>query len=471
MSQLISKILEDKSLQWDVYRQRAQDAEIHLRENRIESIRFPILSEGFAARIIRPKEGGAATGIGIGPGNLIENERDVMHSVEFAKNASKLTTFPSYELPSGRTKVASGVKIIDSRIQVDLMGAAKDLAERAMSLMGTDSRVRVSFCKIRLTEIRTTLENCNGLQDEKVETFAYFEAGLSPTSSSERGERLAEYWPRVLARRLEDLQLERDIPRWSKFARDSPKAQPPETGDYSLIVPSEVLSEMVPPVVSFHSSASALKKGMSKWREPGQKVWNERVTIWDDGLLDYGLSTSAFDDEGTPQQRTEIIRNGEFRGYITNRMYAPFVPSTGGSTGNGSKASRAEGVLCYGDDVELKHTNIVMSGGDSDIDEMVKETPRGVFVEQFSWMLPDPLTGNFGAEIRHAYLVENGQVTHPLKGGVVNGSFFGGENSSGDGEIRETGVFDSLDLISRERRMVLSSLLPSLRFPLVRVSG
>src|SRR6202022_3717213 len=32
-----------------------------------------------------------------------------------------------------------------------------------------------------------------------------------------------------------------------------------------------------------------------------------------------GLGTFAFDDEGVPAQQTDIIRNGQFRGYMTSR--------------------------------------------------------------------------------------------------------------------------------------------------------
>jgi PmbA protein len=468
MSQIISRTIqsEDKSLQWDLYSQIASDTEVHLRGNKIESIRSPILSQGYAIRVVRDRgrgqDGEAISGVGIAPGNLLQDERDLKQTLNFALEASKITSAPSYQLPS-EGKALRQVKILDSKIASDHFGAAKDLAEKVISLLEKETDIRVTFCKIRLTSIATTLENCFDLNLQKSETYAYFEAGLSPKSKDVG---LAEYWPFNIARRIEDLELEKNIPKWSGFARDSAKAKTPDTGKYTVVIPPHILSEMIPPVVSFQAAATSLKQGMSRWKNKGEKVWSDKVTISDDGLLDYGMGSSSFDDEGTPQQETGIIRKGEFQNYLTNNMYASFVSSK--STGNAIKRSRFRGVPCYQDDVDLNHTNLVMKGGDSSLEEMIKETGKGILIEQFSWMMPDGITGSFGSEIRHAYLIENGKVANAIKGGVLNGSFFDTEGSDG---ISEKGTFNSLDLISKETHMARASVLPYVRFPEIRISG
>jgi len=465
---------EDSSLQWDIYSQKAVDHEVHIRDNKIESIRSPIMSEGYAIRIIRRRsekseEGDELSGIGLAPGDQIQDEGDVMRTFRFASEASKITRFPSYQIPS-KTGPYPEVRISDQAITRDGFGAAKDLAEKVISLSDKERDIRLTFGKIRLTRIDTTLENCFGLRVEKSETFAYFEAGLSPRSVE--ANELSEFWPHTLSRRVEDLKLESNIPKWAKFARDSAKARPPDTGKYALIVPPNVLSEMLPPVVSFHASASSLKKGMSRWKNRNEKVWGDMVSITDDGLVDFANASSPFDDEGTPQQRTDIIRKGVFLNYIADNMYSKFVFSK--STGNGIKsrkhADRMEsprylGALCYNDDVELYHTNIVMEGGDSSIEEMITETKRGVLMEQFSWMLPDEATGTFGAEIRHAYLVEGGEIKSAIKGGVADGSFFDQRGTE------SKGVLSSIDFISEEKEIVDASVLPNVLFPEIRISG
>lgn len=466
MSQLVESALsKDKSLQWDLYSQTASDAEVHLRGNKIESIRSPIRSQGYAIRIIRDRgkgpDGEPISGIGLAPGNLLQSERDVRQTLGFAIEASKINTLPWYQVPAEK-QAYSSVKISDSKISDDQLGATKDLAEKVISLLDKETDIRITFCKVRLTRLETSLVNCFGLALQKSETYAYFEAGLSPKSKDVG---LAEYWPFNIARRIEDLELEKNIPRWAKFARDSAKAKSPETGKYDVVIQPHILSEMAPPVISFHASASSFMRGMTRWRERGHKVWGDKITVTDDGLLDYGIGTSPFDDEGSAQRKTSIIKNGEFQNYIADNMYARFVSSK--STGNGVKPSRFHGVPCYQDDIELDRTNVVMEGGDSSFEEMVRETKKGLLIEQFSWMLPDPITGTFGSEIRHAYLIENGEVGTSIKGGVLNGSFFDVEDSG----FSEKGVFNSLDLVSKERETGHASVLPYVRFPSMRMSG
>lgn len=83
-------------------------------------------------------------------------------------------------------------------------------------------------------------------------------------------------------------------------------------------------------------------------------------------------------------------------------------------------------------------------------------------------MIPDPITGSFGAKIRHAYLIENGKLGNAIKGGVVNGCFFDTEESGG---ALQKGAFNSLDLVSKERQNGNASVIPYVRFPEIRISG
>jgi len=51
------------------------------------------------------------------------------------------------------------------------------------------------------------------------------------------------------------------------------------------------------------------------------------VNVARDARLDHGqgLGTFAYDDEGVPAQCTDIIKNGKFRGYLSNRETAHLV--------------------------------------------------------------------------------------------------------------------------------------------------
>src|ERR1700686_1990118 len=64
------------------------------------------------------------------------------------------------------------------------------------------------------------------------------------------------------------------------------------------------------------------------------KYGSEIVNVVADARLEHGpgLGTFAYDDEGVPAQCTDIIRDGQFRGYLSNRETAHligFKPSSG----------------------------------------------------------------------------------------------------------------------------------------------
>ncbi|HID87214.1 MAG TPA: TldD/PmbA family protein, partial [Anaerolineae bacterium] len=67
---------------------------------------------------------------------------------------------------------------------------------------------------------------------------------------------------------------------------------------------------------------------------------SEVVNITADATTPGGLGTFGFDDEGVPAQRTPIVREGVFVGYLTSREMAQRVPPLGGRS-NG--AMRADG--------------------------------------------------------------------------------------------------------------------------------
>jgi len=53
-------------------------------------------------------------------------------------------------------------------------------------------------------------------------------------------------------------------------------------------------------------------------KKKGDKIGNEKVTIWDDGTRKYGLATSPSDEEGVPRKRTILIKDGIIQNFFTN---------------------------------------------------------------------------------------------------------------------------------------------------------
>lgn len=119
---------------------------------------------------------------------------------------------------------------------------------------------------------------------------------------------------------------------------------------------------------------------------------SENVNITADATVPGGLGTYGYDDEGVPGQHIPIIEQGIFRNYLTSRETAPSL----GQSSNGTM--RADG---WNRMPIIRMTNINLEPGDWSLEEMIKDTRRGLFLEMNkSWSIDDKrLNFQFGTEI------------------------------------------------------------------------
>jgi TldD protein len=125
-----------------------------------------------------------------------------------------------------------------------------------------------------------------------------------------------------------------------------------------------------------------------------------------------GLGTFAFDDEGVPAQSTDIIRNGQFVGYMTSRETAAAV---GQARSNGTM--RADGWARL---PLIRMTNVSLLPGEHTLEE-VFDVDHGIYMEtNKSWSIDDKRYNfQFGCEI--GWEVRNGRRVRMLKNPSYSG--------------------------------------------------
>jgi PmbA protein len=458
----IQKILsEERISQWDIYVERAEEYDVQLRNFDVEAVRGPITSSGYAVRVIEPKDG--KVGIGIGSGNSLLPVH-VKRCLDTASIGAKITEFPGYILPKPANY--RRVKVADPKIVSDAETVVKDKAEEVISLLRQSKTVLPTFGKVRTYNLSTVISNSEGLRAEKEETFLYIELALK----AEQEGRLAEYWPMRFVRRIDDLHLDEHIPKWTKLAEDALKAKVPKNAETSVIFSPQILGSILPNTLGFHCLGSTLFRRISKFKR-GEQVGSRELTVYDDGVSDYALGSSAFDDEGTPQSRTTLIERGIHKSFLYDAMYAAVFNVD--STGNGQKLpafslafTRVD--LKYSTLPSVQPTNIVVKSGDMTLDEMIGTTKEGVYLEQLSSSSSDSVTTSFGSEIRNAYLIEKGELSKPLKGGQINGFLLDGHDAEGR---RVSGLLSQVSGISEKAQMSGRCITPYIRFESVQVTG
>lgn len=124
-----------------------------------------------------------------------------------------------------------------------------------------------------------------------------------------------------------------------------------------------------------------------------------------------GLGTFAFDDEGVPAQRIDVIREGRFTGYLTSRETARAVgqPRSGG-------AMRADG---WARTPLIRMTNVSLEPGEQTLAEVFGG--RAIYMEtNRSWSIDDRRYNfQFGCEI--AWEIRDGKRVRMLKNPSYSG--------------------------------------------------
>jgi TldD protein len=125
-----------------------------------------------------------------------------------------------------------------------------------------------------------------------------------------------------------------------------------------------------------------------------------------------GLGTFAFDDEGVPAQGNDIIRNGQFVGYMTSRETASAV---GERRSNG--CMRADGWARL---PLIRMTNVSLQPGEQTLEE-VFDVDHGIYMQtNRSWSIDDKRYNfQFGCEI--AWEIRKGKRGRMLKNPSYSG--------------------------------------------------
>jgi TldD protein len=145
----------------------------------------------------------------------------------------------------------------------------------------------------------------------------------------------------------------------------------------------------------------------------GEKVATGLCTVVDDGTLPERRGSLTIDDEGTPSQCTTLIERGILKGYLHDKLNARLMGVS--STGNGRRESYASLPM-------PRMTNTYMLPGPHDPDEIIRTVKRGLYARNFAGGQVDITSGKFVFSASEAYLIENGRVTHPVKGATLIGS-------------------------------------------------
>ncbi len=140
---------------------------------------------------------------------------------------------------------------------------------------------------------------------------------------------------------------------------------------------------------------------------------SDLVNIVADATIPGGLGTFGWDDEGVPAQRTQIVKDGLFVGYMTSRETAGWL---GQPRSNGTM--RASG---WSRMPIIRMTNVGLQPGTWSLAGMIADTDEGILMEMNrSWSIDNQrLNFQFGTEV--AWEIRGGRLGRMLKNATYTG--------------------------------------------------
>jgi TldD protein len=145
----------------------------------------------------------------------------------------------------------------------------------------------------------------------------------------------------------------------------------------------------------------------------GQRVASPLVTLVDDGTMAEEWGCYAVDDEGTPAQRNVLIQDGVLTDYMWDHLRSRKEGRP--RSGNGRRQS-------YQHLPMVRMTNTYLMGGEGDPEGIVSSTDHGVYVSSLGGGQVNTATGDFVFGMTEAYLIENGEITEPIREGNLIGN-------------------------------------------------
>ena len=228
-------------------------------------------------------------------------------------------------------------------------------------------------------------------------------------------------------------------------SRDAGEIEP---GEYTVVLEPAAVAAMIQFLARLGFGALAMQQGQSCLQgKIGEKVFDERISIVDDARDPVG-SPFAFDGEGVPTRRVELITDGVMRGVLYDTKTA--AKDGAASTGHGGVPPNPSGP---------HSSSLLVSPGNATLDEMIASTGRGLLVSNFHYTnVAERSTATITGMTRYGlFEIVDGEVARPVKNLRFTQSILA--------------ALDDVEAVGATRERFGSAVVPALKIGRFRFTG
>jgi predicted Zn-dependent protease len=401
---------------WTIRLERTRGVQIYLVGTEIESIR-EVSREAYELEVFNdhpapPGETGSEMSRGSAVIPLARVDLGRLPGIlDDAVTMASLVNNPPWSLAGPATMPE--VLLADARLvdAADATAAGLQAADQIRDLTEREqtSGVRLSGAELFLTSYEAELANSQGAEGSATSTRVLMEITLLARDSQDE----TEYFRQVEARQLADLHLAETIRDGARLAREKLGAAPPRTRQGPVVISGEALNQMMsgqvtgaPGAYIFQALARTAYENLSRF-DLGASIYGDLdpagdlVTMRANARRPYGVGSYRWDSDGLPAKDLLVIEDGVLHARPASLRYAQYLGLP--ATGRPGVAELGVGTTARAD----------LVAGEEPILEVL----------DFSAPNVEPVTGDFGMEIRIGYEVSN-QGRRAVSGGSVTGNLF-----------------------------------------------
>ncbi len=317
-----------------------------------------------------------------------------------AKPAEK---YPNIQTPYDA--VVKNLSIEDASDIVDLFMNIKSKDERIVSVSGDFSFSDISY----------SLLNSNGVNLHDQESSISISSEITMEDVIKGNKENSNGYEGQIYNYFSEVNPEEIFETAYEKARMGLKKSKISTDSYPVILSPQAVVLLFNRTIATAINAQNIYEKRSFMRHQlDKKIASDQLEIRDDPWLKGGISTSAWDMEGTPTKPLKIIEKGVLNSYLHNVYTGNLFEAE--STGHGSRG-------IHSTSVGISPSNLQIMPGNENLVAMVEGVKKGILLEA-SYDQPNIVTGEFSGLIASGFLIEDGEIKNALRENTVGLNFF-----------------------------------------------
>jgi TldD protein len=160
--------------------------------------------------------------------------------------------------------------------------------------------------------------------------------------------------------------------------------------------------------------ATSVARGASVFSgKKGETIANPLITAIDDGTIPNAWGSANFDDEGNPQKRRVLIKDGVLSSYMIDKLNGKRMNDE--CTNSGRRES-------YKYAPTSRMSNTFIDNGESTFEEIIAATKFGLYAKKMGGGSVNPATGDFNFSVGEGYMIRDGKIAEAVRGASLVGT-------------------------------------------------